>query len=170
MQERIHGIVASAICCIALGTSAAQAANPLAPQEIPPPRLGYTAFFVENVPKTVAFYTAAFGISLKYMHSSEGYAELNTGATTLAFISEAFIKEHHLLADSKLRTNRARLDPVGAEIAFVSQNIDRDWSRAVRAGAKVVKAPEAKPWGQTTGFLLDLNGVIVELCTPSVRE
>jgi lactoylglutathione lyase len=34
----------------------------------------------------------------------------------------------------------------------------------------VVKLPEAKPWGQTAGYLQDMNGVLVELCTPSLRD
>jgi len=36
----------------------------------------------------------------------------------------------------------------------------------VDAGAEIVKQPEAKPWGQTVGYLKDLNGFLVELCTP----
>ena len=34
---------------------------------------------------------------------------------------------------------------------------------------EVIKLPEAKPWGQVVGYLRDLNGVIVELCTKSPR-
>jgi lactoylglutathione lyase len=48
--------------------------------------------------------------------------------------------------------------------------MESDWRRATSAGAVVVKAPEIKPWGQTTGYLRDCNGVIVELCTRSPRD
>jgi uncharacterized glyoxalase superfamily protein PhnB len=48
--------------------------------------------------------------------------------------------------------------------------METDWQRATRAGATVIKMPEAKPWGQTTGYLRDLNGVVVELCTRSPRD
>ena len=56
------------------------------------------------------------------------------------------------------------------QLALVTDDLDSDWQRATAAGAVVVKAPEAKPWGQTTGYLRDCNGVIVELCTRSPRD
>jgi lactoylglutathione lyase len=40
----------------------------------------------------------------------------------------------------------------------------------MQAGATIVKEPEAKPWGQTAGYLRDINGIIVELCTQSPRD
>lgn len=42
------------------------------------------AFFVQDVPATVHFYKSAFGLKLRYMHPSSGYAELETGPTLLA--------------------------------------------------------------------------------------
>jgi glutathione S-transferase len=74
-----------------------------------------------------------------------------------------------LLGDRDLHANRRQAPASGAQIAFVSQNLSADWSRALQAGAEVVCAPEAKPWGQTVGYLNDLNGFIVEICTPSPR-
>ena len=52
----------------------------------------------------------------------------------------------------------------------MTDDIDRDWAHAISAGAVVVKEPQAKPWGQTTGYLRDLDGIIVELCTRSPRD
>ncbi len=57
----------------------------------------YSGLFVRDVPSTVAFYQRAFGLGLRYMHPGKGYAELETGATLLAFVSEAFVKTAHLL-------------------------------------------------------------------------
>ena len=128
-----------------------------------------TGFFVEDVPKTLSFYQAAFGLNLRYLHPSTGYAELETGETLLAFVSEQFIDEASLLGGSPLRTNRHDMAPVAAWIALVTADMDGDWQRALAAGATVVKLPEAKPWGQVVGYLRDLNGVIVELCTKSPR-
>jgi uncharacterized glyoxalase superfamily protein PhnB len=129
----------------------------------------YTCFFVRDVPSAVSFYERAFGFGLRYMHPSQGYAELDTGATLLAFVSEAFLDEAKLLGALRPRPNRWDLDPVAAQIALVSDEIENDWSRAVAAGATIVKALEPKPWGQTTGYLRDRDGIIVELCTPSPR-
>jgi lactoylglutathione lyase len=52
----------------------------------------------------------------------------------------------------------------------VTHDLDNDWERALAAGAALLVAPKPKPWGQTVGYLRDLNGVVVELCTPSPRE
>jgi uncharacterized glyoxalase superfamily protein PhnB len=62
------------------------------------------------------------------------------------------------------------MPPIGAQIAFVTHDLDHGWDRALEAGATLLMAPEPKPWGQTVGYLRDLNGVVVELCTPSPRE
>jgi uncharacterized glyoxalase superfamily protein PhnB len=130
----------------------------------------YSGFFVRDVPATIAFYEKAFGVGLRYMHPSSGYAELETGAAILAFVSERFLEDAGLLGELKTRQNRPDLPPVAAQVAFVTDDIDRDWAHAVSAGAVVVKEPQAKPWGQTTGYLSDLDGIIVELCTRSPRD
>jgi len=42
-------------------------------------------------------------------------------------------------------------------------------AQAVAAGAVLVTSADAKPWGQTLAYLRDLNGVLIELCTPAIR-
>lgn len=106
----------------------------------------YSGLFVRDVPSTVAFYQRAFGLSLRYMHPSNGYAELETGATLLAFVSEAFIEKADLLGPLGTRPNRPDLEPIAAQVAFVTDDIDRDSARAIAAGAVVIKQPPAKPW------------------------
>jgi lactoylglutathione lyase len=127
-------------------------------------------FFVQDVPATVRFYESAFGLRLRYMHPSSGYAELETGSTLLAFLSERFVMDANLLGGTETVPNRPDTSPIAAQVAFVTRDMATDWQRAVRAGATVVKEPEAKPWGQTAGYLRDINGSIVELCTPSPRN
>lgn len=137
--------------------------------ETKPLQLGYTGIFVGDVAATVSFYVRAFGLNLRYLHPNGGYAEMETGATLLCFVGEGFIDSARLLGDRSLHAN-SRLAPAsGAQIAFVSNNLSADWTRALQAGAEVVCPPEAKPWGQTVGYLSDLNGFIVEICTPSPR-
>jgi catechol 2,3-dioxygenase-like lactoylglutathione lyase family enzyme len=123
-------------------------------------------FFVPDVPATVRFYEEAFGLKLRYMHPNSGYAELETGPTLLAFVSERFIKDAKLLGGTETLPNRPDSSPIAAQVAFLTKQINADWQRAVQAGATIVKEPEAKPWGQTAGYLRDINGIIVELCTP----
>ena len=95
--------------------------------------------------------------------------ELATGDTLLAFVSEEFLRDANLLGGAQIVYSRRGEPLIGAQIALVTQNLDADWSRAIEAGATILMEPELKPWGQTVGYLQDLNGVIVELQTPSPR-
>ena len=38
--------------------------------------------------------------------------------------------------------------------------------RRFAAGAIVVAPPTTKPWGQTVAYVRDLEGMLVEICTP----
>ena len=51
-------------------------------------KFGYTLLYVEDVEKTVVFYESAFGLQRKLLHEN-GYGEMDTGATALAFVSHA---------------------------------------------------------------------------------
>src|SRR5262245_38979168 len=76
-------------------------------------------FFVPDVPATVRFYEAAFGLKLRYMHPSSGYAELETGPTLLAFVSERFVKDAKLLGGTETLPNRPDSSPIAAQVAFI---------------------------------------------------
>ena len=49
---------------------------------------GYSIIYVASVPETLAFYDKAFGLQTGFLHESELYGELKTGATTLAFAAD----------------------------------------------------------------------------------
>lgn len=133
-------------------------------------KLKVTGFIVADVPATVDFYGKAFGLPLHYMHPSRGYAEMDSGAAVLAFISEEFVAKASLLGGLALYPNRPGTPALGAHVALWSDDIEGDWRRALEAGASVVSALGAKPWGQISGYVRDPNGIAVELCTPSPRE
>ena len=59
-------------------------------------KLRYSVIFLRDVEATVRFYTQAFGIGLRFMHPSKGFAEMETGGTLLAFLGERFIAEQGL--------------------------------------------------------------------------
>ena len=50
-------------------------------------KFGYTILYVEDVPKTIAFYEQAFGFVRRFVHEAGDFGELDTGATSLAFAS-----------------------------------------------------------------------------------
>ena len=124
-------------------------------------RLGYVIIYVSDLEATVAFYEKAFGIARRFIHDSV-YAEMDTGATALAFASETLGQTYGMA----YRPNRLKDDAAGAEIAFVTDNVARAYSKAVEAGALAYKEPTKKPWGQTVAYVRDNNGFLVEICSP----
>jgi lactoylglutathione lyase len=165
----LQGILASLVATTSLLAAASTVADAEPPAAKPTLEFRGAHVVVKDVPKTVKFYGRAFGLSLKYMHPTQGYAELASGAVLLAFISEEFIETTNLLGTLKYQKNRREHDAGGSQLVFVSTNIADDYTRALRAGAVMLKSPELKPWGQTVGYLRDINGYMVELCTPQTR-
>lgn len=122
---------------------------------------GYTILYVENVEQTINFYINTFGVTQKFITPEKDYAELETGATTLAFASYS-IADYNGVAITK---SNATMPPPAFEITFVTDDIERAFQQAIDGGAVSVKAPTEKPWGQTVAYVRDLNGFLVELCT-----
>jgi lactoylglutathione lyase len=122
---------------------------------------GYTILYVENVEATLAFYVKAFGFSQKFITPEKDYGELETGGTTLAFAAYS-VAEYNGITIGKQGQDAL---PAPFEITFVTDDIESAWKQAVDAGAVVVKEPTQKPWGQTVGYLRDMNGFLVEVCT-----
>lgn len=122
---------------------------------------GYTIVYVGHVEATLAFYAKAFGFTQKFISPEKDYGELDTGSTTLAFASYT-IAEYNGVQIEKRSSDDL---PAPFEVAFVTDDIEGTWKQAVKAGAEVVKEPTQKPWGQTVGYLRDINGFLVEVCT-----
>ncbi|ATB44833.1 VOC family protein [Corallococcus macrosporus] len=125
-------------------------------------KLGYIIFYVPDVSATVAFYEKALGLARRFVHESGTYAEMETGATALAFVEEGAAKEHGFT----VRHLRPKDDPAAVEVALVTSDVAGAYTRAVDAGAEATQPPKQKPWGQTVAYVRDLNGVLVELCSP----
>ena len=125
-------------------------------------KLGYVLVYVPDVEEAVRFYEKAFGLTRRFVHES-GYGELDTGGTALGFVSEALAASN----GTSFRKNRAKdAKAAGVEIAFVTDDPKAAYARAVKAGAARVSAPKKKPWGQVVAYVRDLNGVLVEICSP----
>jgi uncharacterized glyoxalase superfamily protein PhnB len=125
-------------------------------------RLGYTLIYVSDVAATVAFYESAFGLQRRFIHESSLYAEMDTGETTLSFAAETMAEMNGLA----IRPNSPRDLPAGIEICLVTDSPEEAYDHAVAAGALAAKAVEEKPWGQRVGYVRDLNGCLVEICSP----
>ena len=126
-------------------------------------RLGYVILHVADVAASVAFYERAFGLKRRFLHESGEYAEMETGATALAFAAEA-LAERNGLPPRPHGAGAPR--PFGTEVASVTEDVDAAYREALAAGAEAALAPAAKPWGQMVGYVRDPDGFLVELCSP----
>lgn len=123
----------------------------------------YTILYINDVAKTIAFYEEAFGFKRKFITPEGDYGELDTGATTIAFANLELASYNFSKGISPI-TNTDK--PAGMELAFVSENIEGDFQKAVDAGASIYEPIIEKPWGQKVGYLRDINGTLIEICTP----
>lgn len=122
-------------------------------------RFRYTILYVDDVTKTIEFYERAFGFQRKMIHECGDYGELATGDTILSFSSKELMR----------KIGKSPGDAVPSaptfEIAFETEDVGGQLKRAIEAGAKLVQEAEDMPWGQTTAYVRDINGFLVELCT-----
>jgi lactoylglutathione lyase len=126
-------------------------------------KLGYTIIYVPDVAASLAFFENTFGFNRRFLHESGTYGELATGETTLAFAAHALgaanFPAGYVAAHSSAQ-------PLGFEIALVTENVPNAHEKAIAAGAKELAPPEQKPWGQIVSYVRCPDGVLIELCTP----
>ena len=120
----------------------------------------YSILYVDSVPDTLKFYELAFGFKTRFLHEAGDYGELDSGDTTLSFSSLKLMRE--------LGKNPAVAQPNNPvfELAFESDNVQASLQLAVEAGATLVQEPIVQPWGQTTSYVSDPNGFLIEICSP----
>nr|WP_319563565.1 VOC family protein [uncultured Rhodoferax sp.] len=123
-------------------------------------KLGYTILYVEDVRRSLDFYAQAFGQTVKFLHDSGDFGELDTGSTSLAFSSRK------LMTELQKNPKPANAEAPSFEIAFTTDDVAAAVARAVAAGAPLMQPPEQMPWGQTVAYVADLDGFLVEICTP----
>lgn len=124
-------------------------------------KLGYALIYVDDVEKTMSFYTQAFGLEAGFLHESLQYGEMITGETKLGFVHHDTANSHGFEYE-KLNLNRKA---PGLEIGFVTKDVETAFNTAVKAGAVAVSTPLQKPWGQVVSYVRDCNGLLVEICS-----
>src|SRR3954467_1776517 len=92
-------------------------------------RFGYTILYVRDVPASVEFYERAFGLERRLVHESGQYAEMETGATALAFAARDLAAEN--LPD-ELRPGPPGDHP-SYEVCLVTEDVGAGFKRAVDA-------------------------------------
>ena len=125
-------------------------------------KFGYTIAYVDNVDDELTFFERAFGIERRFIVPGGDYGELNTGDTVLAFAN-------HELGESNLPAGYVRGTPdkpVGVEIAMVTDDVNTVHLKALEHGARELREPVEKPWGQTVSYVATPSGVLLEICSP----
>lgn len=122
--------------------------------------LRYTILYVDDVAGTLDFYRRAFALEQAFLHPSGDYGELSTGETKLAFSSKALMQQ--------LGKAPGKPDPKAPvfELAFETDDVRAALDRALAAGATPEQGVREEPWGQTTTYVSDVNGYLVEICSP----
>ncbi len=120
----------------------------------------YTILYVDDVAASLDFYEQAFGMRRQFLHESGDFGELATGETRLAFSSKALMRQ--------LGKEPGMPDPKRPvfEIAFETDDVGKALAQAVSAGANLVQDVREEPWGQTTSYVSDPDGYLVEICSP----
>jgi lactoylglutathione lyase len=126
-------------------------------------KFAYTILYVKDVLKTITFYEKAFGFKRKFIVPDNSYGELITGTTTLSFASTKLAKTN--LKDGFIESKKAN-KPFAIEIAFATDNVEKIYKQAIKAGAFAEAEPTVKPHGQTVAYVRDIDGFLVEICTP----
>lgn len=126
-------------------------------------KFSYTILYVQDVLKTIEFYEKVFGFERKFITPDDHYAELLSGETTLSFASVHFAKENF---EGGFIESDVKNKPFGIEIGFTTDDVEATVKAAIDAGAVLVSAPKTKDWGQIVAYIKDIDGFLVEICTP----
>ena len=127
-------------------------------------KFAYTILYVEDVNRTITFYEQALGFERKLITPEGDYGEIKSGETTIAFASVN-------LAASNLKNGFLKSQPngkpFGIELGFTTTQPEIIIEKALKAGAKEIEKLVEKPWGQKVAYLADINGFLIEICTPT---
>lgn len=127
-------------------------------------KFAWTIIYVKDVLETIAFYEKAFGFKKKFVAPGDEFGEISTGETTIGF-STIELLEKHLPGGFQAADPSQR--PLGIELAFTTNEVQKHYDRAIKAGAIPVTPPTQKPWGQIVGYVKDINGVLIEIYSPT---
>ncbi|WP_047304936.1 VOC family protein [Pseudomonas fluorescens] len=126
-------------------------------------KFGYTIVYVPDVEASIRFFEDAFGFSRRFLDESADYGELDSGATTLAFASRELADAN---GEGGYQFCSPQQQPLGIEIALVTDDVPKAHAKALAAGATEHAAVQKKPWGQVVSYVRCPAGILVELCTP----
>ncbi len=124
-------------------------------------QFGGTVLYVDDVSAAVDFYRRAFGLKLRFFDEALGFAELDTGGSTLAIAAHSV---GEMLMPGKYV--RPADGPAGVEIAFLTGDVAAAFAKAIAEGASPIAAPKRMPWGLEVAYVRAPEGTIIGFSEP----
>jgi lactoylglutathione lyase len=127
-------------------------------------QFGGTVLYVDHVSDVAGFYRRAFGLALRFFDEALGFAELETGGSTLAIAAHSL--GEMLMPGEYMRPVDGR--PAGVEIAFFTRDVAGSFAKAIAEGASPIARPRRMPWGLEVAYLRAPEGTIIGLSEPPI--
>jgi uncharacterized glyoxalase superfamily protein PhnB len=125
--------------------------------------LGWVIVYVDEPATVAAFYERSFGLRGEFAAPDGSYAQLDTGATKLAFAAYSLGEQNF---PGGVRPADGDGQPPNVELALVAEDVDGAYARALEAGCSALAEPKDKPQGQRVAWVRDPFGTLLELATP----
>lgn len=126
-------------------------------------KFSYTILYVKNVSESIEFYEKAFGFKRKFITPDNDYGELLSGDTTISF-ADVQLASSNLSNGFKVSVRDEK--PFGIELGFTTEDVELVFNQAVKMGALPLEKIKVKPWGQAVAYVQDINGFLIEICSP----
>jgi uncharacterized glyoxalase superfamily protein PhnB len=124
-------------------------------------RFGGTVLYVDEVSPVVDFYRRAFGLELRFFDEALGFAELETGGSTLAVAAHSL--GEMLMPDGY---SRPADGAAGVEIAFITHDVSASFAKAIAEGARPITPPKRMPWGLEVAYVRAPEGTLIGFSEP----
>ena len=125
-------------------------------------QFGGVVLYVDHVSPVVDFYRRAFGLELRFYDEALGFAELETGGSTLAIAAHSL--GEMLMPDEYSRPADGR--PAGVEVAFLTRDVPASFAKAIAEGASPITSPKRMPWGLEVAYVRAPEGTIIGFSEP----
>ncbi|MCX2492322.1 VOC family protein [Pedobacter sp. PF22-3] len=126
-------------------------------------KFSYTILYVKNVTESIEFYEKAFGFKRKFITPENDYAELLSGDTVISFANMRLANAN---LSGGFKESIKGEKPFGIELGFTTENVEMVFTHAVELGAIPLENMKIKPWGQAVAYIQDINGFLIEICSP----
>lgn len=123
--------------------------------------LSHILYYVRDLNEAVDFFKRVFGLEERFTGESGFYAEMVTGETALAFITEEYAEKH---LGQKIAPLGGKLQ--ATEIVFSVDDVESLYNRALEFGAESIAEPQDKPWGQKIAYVRAPFGLHIEIASP----